>query len=298
MENKIYTLVTHNARFHADDIFACATLQLILDSENKKYSVVRTRDPEIIKNGDFVFDIGGIHDPSLYRFDHHQKGGAGTRDNGIPYAACGLVWKTYGEILTGNSKLSSDVDFKLFQPIDADDNAFPISTVTGDVSPYKIQNMLYAFRTTWKEDESTMDTTFLDLVALAKKVITREIKHAQDTHDARSLVLETYNNATDKRLIIFDVNMPAEDTLMDFPEPLFAVRPNTDGKWRVTGVASKPNSFERRKDLPESWAGLRDEDLQKVTGVSDAVFCHNGRFLAVAGSREGAIKLAQMALDL
>ena len=39
-----------------------------------------------------------------------------------------------------------------------------------------------------------------------------------------------------------------------------------------------------------------DETLQKVTGVEDAVFCHKGLFLAVAKSKEGAIKLAELAL--
>jgi len=36
--------------------------------------------------------------------------------------------------------------------------------------------------------------------------------------------------------------------------------------------------------------------LAKVTGVPDATFCHNGRFLAVAKSKEGALKLAEIAL--
>jgi len=57
-----------------------------------------------------------------------------------------------------------------------------------------------------------------------------------------------------------------------------------------------PNSFENRKDFPNTWAGLRDEEFQKVSGVSDAVFCHRGLFLIGAKSKEGAIKLAQIAL--
>ena len=56
-------------------------------------------------------------------------------------------------------------------------------------------------------------------------------------------------------------------------------------------------SFENRKDLPAAWAGLRDVDLQAVTGVDDAIFCHNGRFLIVAKTLEGARALAKLALD-
>jgi len=49
--------------------------------------------------------------------------------------------------------------------------------------------------------------------------------------------------------------------------------------------------------LPSAWAGLRDAELQKVSGVEDAVFCHRALFTAVARSKEGAIKLAQIALQ-
>jgi uncharacterized UPF0160 family protein len=51
-----------------------------------------------------------------------------------------------------------------------------------------------------------------------------------------------------------------------------------------------------RKDLPLAWAGLRGVDLAAVCGVADAVFCHNGRFIAGAGSLEGALRMAELAL--
>ena len=49
-------------------------------------------------------------------------------------------------------------------------------------------------------------------------------------------------------------------------------------------------------DLPEAWAGLSGDELREVTGVPDAVFCHKGRFIAVAESGEGALDLADAAL--
>ena len=55
--------------------------------------------------------------------------------------------------------------------------------------------------------------------------------------------------------------------------------------------------FERKMYFPESWAGKRGEELAKITGVPDAVFCHDNRFLAVTKSKEGAVKLAQLAIE-
>lgn len=297
MEQKTYKFVTHNSRFHTDDVFACAVLSLVLKKQGATYTVTRTRDPQIIEAGDFVFDIGGIHDPASKRFDHHQKGGAGVRDNGVPYAACGLVWREYGEFLSGSALIAQKIDAKLFQPIDSEDNGVSVYTQIGDVAPFSIQNLIGVFRTTWKEDESLMDVKFLELVALAEKIIEREIVWARDVQEAYGIVMEAYEKASDKRVIVFETSVPAEEVLMQFPEPLFVVRPNTDGNWRITGISAKPHSFEIRKQLPQAWAGLRDQELAQVTGISDAVFCHNGLFLAVAKSREGVLALAKIALE-
>ena len=37
--------------------------------------------------------------------------------------------------------------------------------------------------------------------------------------------------------------------------------------------------------------------VAEITGVEDAVFCHNHRFICAAESKEGAIKLAKLALS-
>ncbi len=295
--SKPVTLVTHSGKFHSDDIFACAILSLVLEKEGKKAKIIRTRDPEIIASGDYVFDVGGEHDPALRRFDHHQKGGAGARENGIPYAACGLVWKAFGATLCGDAVAADRIDKKLIQPIDAHDNGVSLVEVKGDIRPYTIQDAFGSFIALSKEEESANDANFNMVVTFAKKILTREIFNSQYVVKFNATVKSLYENAADKRIIIFDENIPAEEVLMAYPEPLYMVRPNTDGNWRVTGVNAKQFSFEMRHPFPIAWAGLRDDDMAKVSGVSDAVFCHNGRFLAVAKSREGAIRLAQLAVE-
>ena len=75
------------------------------------------------------------------------------------------------------------------------------------------------------------------------------------------------------------------------------VEPTIEG-WKVYAVKDNPSSFINRKSLPEEWAGKRDAALAAVTGVSDAVFCHNKRFMAVAKSKEGALALAHQAISL
>ncbi|MDO8564969.1 MAG: MYG1 family protein, partial [bacterium] len=63
------TIVTHEGKFHADDVFAVATLLLALQDEAE---VRRTRDEEDVASADIAVDVGGIYDAEKNRFDHHQ----------------------------------------------------------------------------------------------------------------------------------------------------------------------------------------------------------------------------------
>ena len=49
-------IVTHDGKFHADDVFAVATLLLVFPGA----TVTRTRDEGLIKGADAAVDVGGI----------------------------------------------------------------------------------------------------------------------------------------------------------------------------------------------------------------------------------------------
>ena len=292
---KAKTVVVHDGKFHCDDIFAVATLELAL---GQKLNVVRTRDVAQIEKADFVADVGGVHNPDTNRFDHHQKGGAGTHANGIPYASFGLVWKKYGEKLCDSKLVAEKIEENLVCAIDADDNGVPLATFIGNAEPRSLQSFFYAFRPSWKEDQKMYDENFVRLVDVAVDFLKREIVKTKDLIEASSAVSLAYQNALDKRIIILETNYPYNDELQKHQEPVFVVSLRPNGSWGVNTIsADHKNHFELRKQLPTAWAGLRDEDMAKASGVSDAIFCHNGRFLAVAKSKEGALALAQKALE-
>jgi uncharacterized UPF0160 family protein len=291
-------LVTHDGSFHADDIFAAATLAIYLEKLGETFEIIRTRDPEVIQSGDYVFDVGGIYDADKNRFDHHQKGGAGKRENAIEYASFGLVWKKFGVELCGSPTSAEIIDQKLVAPIDAHDNGFDLVKNLYEVSPYSIQHFFYSMRPTWQEEGVTDDEMFLKCVEIAKVTLTREIIQAQDGVKAEEIVISVYKNTQDKRIIVLDKSYPFEYILQNFPEPLFVICPSRaiKDKWSAKAIRNDPKTFKNRKDFPSSWGGLRDEEMARVSGVSDAIFCHRALFLAVAKSKEGAIKLAQIAL--
>lgn len=291
-------LITHSGTFHSDDIFACATLCLVLENSNEEFEIIRTRDEEIIHTGDYVFDIGGVYEPESNRFDHHQCGGAGKRENGIEYASFGLVWKQFGARLSGSERAAEIIEKKLVVPVDADDNGIYLFEKKYESSPFLIQDYFKLFRPTWKEDPNIDEKYFLKAVEIAKEIISRSIVHANAEIEAEQAIMDAYNNSADKRIVTLDRYYPPGSIFDSLKDVLFIVFPRDNvNLWATKAVKNHGEDFKNRKDLPSAWAGLSDEKLAKISGVPDAVFCHRNLFVANAKSKEGAIKLAQIAVE-
>ncbi len=294
-------VVTHSGSFHSDDIFACATLHLFFEKNKIKCKLFRTRDEGVIKKADYVFDVGGIYDEKIDRFDHHQPEGAGKRENGIPYASFGLVWKKYGPLLCkNNNDVVNDIDRRLAQPIDAIDNGVSISEPIdcGGIYEYGIHGIVSAYQNVGIESKKDQYKNFMELVVFFKGVLSREIEKSFQRIKMVSLIEYAYNSSEDKEIIEipFHVSVgPMMQVLSKYPDVMYIVA-KSNNNWKVVAMRKNPCTFENRKSLPKSWAGKRDAKLQKVTGVSDAIFCHNALWLAVAKTRLGARQLAELAL--
>ncbi len=286
--------VTHNGDFHSDDIFASALLCMIYPD----IDIQRSRDAHDIETADIVFDVGGIYDPVRKRFDHHQNGGAGERPNGIPYASFGLVWKEYGEQVCGSKEVASMIDSKLVAPIDAIDNGIDICTpVVDSVSPYSVQAMFSVFTPTYSET-SDRDEIFAEMSRWAKTILAREIFVAQSYVDARLKVAAAYEEATTKEIIVIPEAYPIS-LFQEYADVLFVVYPDAVGTgWRAKAMRKTPDCFDVKKPFPAEWAGLDNEKLQQVTGVSTALFAHQKQFLVGASTQADAIALAKLALQL
>lgn len=294
-------VVTHNGDFHADEVFAVATLALFYGREN--LSIVRSRDPQVVVAADIAVDVGGIYDPAAGRFDHHQEGGAGVRANGIPYSSFGLVWREYGERICGSFSAARAIEEKMVYPIDAADNAIEVFTQAHpEAFPYLFHSVVAALRPTWREDQDgtrTFDQGFFEVLSIAEHVLNREVVLARDAQEGFSHIHRAYQTASDRRIMVIDGHYPWELIASNYPEVLFVVKPdkqNTD-VWKVKTVRENLHSFLNRKDLPAAWAGKTGDTLRTVTGVADAIFCHTKRFIATAGSKEGALALARIAAD-
>lgn len=145
MQKRKVIIVTHDGKFHSDEVIAMWLLRWIY----RNHVIIRTRDPDIIQHANIVVDVGGVHDPDRDRFDHHQSTfnltfpGGGTS---IPLSSAGLVWLKYGKQLIrdhfgptlGIPLTHAQVDaaytelyHTIIKEIDGNDNGIPQYTSDG-----------------------------------------------------------------------------------------------------------------------------------------------------------------------
>ena len=289
-------VATHPGNFHADDVFAVAVLGLA----EGELEIVRTRDAAAQAAADARVDVGGRSDPEAGDFDHHQKGGAGERENGIRYASFGLVWRHYGERLAGGPAEAAQIDEMLVQGVDANDTGQTITQpLNGEITPMTVSGVIGALNPRWHEEltPEEEDARFAQAVELATGILEREIAGAAAAARARSLVEAAVGRAADPRVIELESNMPwREAVIRAAPDALFVMYPKSDG-WGSQAVPEKLGSFDNRRDFPADWLGRSGDELAAVTGVDDAIFCHPAGFYASAGSREGISALIAKALE-
>jgi uncharacterized UPF0160 family protein len=288
-------VATHSGSFHADEVFALAALRLL----GEPVEIVRTRDAEAMAACDVRVDVGFAFDPATGDFDHHQREGAGERPNGIRYASFGLVWREYGaQLCGGDEAVAERVDRSLVQAVDANDTGQAVvAPVHDSVRPMTISGVIGALNPTWEEDLAPEERArFDEAVALAGRVLEREIVSATAAQRAVRLVSDAIASAGDPRVIALDRDVPWKEVVVgSAPDALFVVYPKRQG-WGLEAVPRVLGSFENRRDLPAAWAGLDGPELARLTGVEDALFCHAKRFLAVARSRDGIAELPAQAL--
>ncbi|EHL99929.1 hypothetical protein HMPREF9946_02837 [Acetobacteraceae bacterium AT-5844] len=303
-------LVTHSGSFHCDEAFAYVVLRLALGlrEPGKDHRLVRTRDAEIIAQGDYVWDVGLTYDPATHRFDHHQRG-APVREDGTPFSAAGLIWQHHGEaalraLLRPEGAegmapaIAAELDGGLIRRIDEVDNGTARSR-----EPMDLASLVGDCNLTWDTPaegrQAAEDAAFLEAVALLEGVLRRRVSVMRSRMAADALVVAAHGASADPRVLELERGMPWKNVVFSHELPvLFAIYPVPNGNWMVDAMPPEPGSFAQRLPLPESWAGLQEAALAAESGVPDAVFVHVRRFVGGARSRAGAVEMARRTIKL
>ncbi|MQQ09871.1 MYG1 family protein [Epibacterium sp. SM1979] len=301
-------LVTHSGGFHADEVLSSVILTHLFPAAQ----LVRSRDEMWITPAEdrIIYDVGRAFDAERQIFDHHQKP-VPLRDTDAeeaqPYSSFGLIWAHYGRDYLRSLEVPEDhledifasFDRGFVLPIDLMDNgvmnpgqAGPM--LAGLTLPALIESLKPVFDDT---NEGAEDQAFGQALTMARGLVEASIRRKTAKRRAEAMVTDAITAAGNGRVLELPMGMPfrsaVEATGAD--HLWFVVHPRGED-WTLTTIRVGNDTFENRADLPEAWAGLTDAALEEASGVTGAKFCHNGRFIAVADSRAGAMKMAELAV--
>lgn len=258
---------THSGIFHADDVMSSAFLKLL----NPEIKI--ERGFKVPDNYDgIVFDIG------FGKFDHHQPDGE-IRENGVPYAAFGKLWREFSPELALSKKSLDIIEETIVQSVDNTDN-------TGDHNP--LSTVIGYFNPEWNSDE-VADDDFEDAVEFALLALKKVIKHFKAVEEANMQAKEAIGKMTSNGIIVLDKFIP----LSYFEEEENAklvVFPSLRGGYNV-------NCIRGHFELPKEWRGISVEKAKEL-GLKGLTFCHVGGFILAAETKEDAIALAKKAIEI
>ena len=284
--------VTHSGTFHADEVLATVILSKVFGY----ITVCRTNKVPEESRG-VVYDIG------MGKFDHHQRGGNGVRENGVPYAAAGLIWKEFGARLVAKtcnpSYVWDQVDRCLIQGVDAYDNG-KMPKAKYPVQAMNFSQSVSSFNPTQDSNLPT-DECFEKAVDFAELVFDNVFENSISKAKAQAIVEEAVETAEDNIMVLKQF-VPWQELIFSSKNEkatkiLFVVFPSNRNGYNWQCVPDKFGSFGQRKSVPDSWKGLQGLELQKATGVKTAIFCHPAGFIGGAETLEDAIKMAQIAVE-
>ena len=187
----------------------------------------------------------------------------------------------------------------IVQAIDAEDNGIEIFEAIVDGIPFhSLSDIIESFMPRYVNDEKVQNG-FDRALNFATSYMRRQIKLAKELFEvALPNIRNAIKVADDPQILIFKkfdkswLNFISQES----EKARFVIFPTHRKTWAIRCVPQKGKKFEYCKLLPSEWGG-RQKDFAKISGVRDALYCHNGCFLAEAETFEGAHKLTIYALE-
>lgn len=289
----------HNGTFHADDVFCVALMQGIYEN----LEIIRTRDESLLATCDVVADVGNG------KYDHHQNDKK-LRENGIPYCGFGLLWQDFGLAYVRSQfpnltdekeqqEVVEKVDSRFIPQIDAQDNG--VDVMQSDVPVTTLCDIINTYLPFERGSEDILEKAFWEAVSFGKMILYKTVRKYVERFENQRIFKEQLEsqNVEETRILVLEKSVPWKDAILELdPEEkvLFVVYQDVTGSWCTQVAPKEAGSFASRKNLPEAWGGLREEELSNVTGVEGCIFCHPALFICGNQTKEGAITMAEIAV--
>lgn len=280
-------IAVHNSVFHADDVVACAAIE-VLYGIPKEVVRIPFRDDEkqekLREEGFALIDIGGGE------FDHHGAARDWQYNNGIYLSALGKVLK---QAVRDGKLTQEELNILLFNglyDLQAKDNGQDYDGVS---SPFGFVKWL---NNDDVEDDRYQVWQFRLAVEIATKVFASMLEDAKKFAPEHEECVKAFRAMGEDGIANFPHHMSHGvlecwrwNEVYPEKEVKFFTFPAKDG-YRIHGV-NKVGSFELNHEL--KYKGLRNEELNAAAGITDGIFVHATGFLGGADSLESCYKLAK-----
>lgn len=280
---------THDGTFHADEVTACALL-LTFDLVDRD-KIVRSRESTVLENCEYVCDVGGVYDPALKRFDHHQLEYTGEM------SSAGMVLLYLKDQSFIDSSTYDFFNRSLILGVDAHDNGKVCSEIGCATFSHIIANFVPI---TYDAPKDVLMDAFFEALDFAQGHLTRLLKRFQYMQACREKVAKSMQNRG--KCLYFEEALPWMESFFEMKgethPAVFVIMPS-GGHWKLRGIPpTLEEKMQVRVPLPHNWAGLMGQDLSRASGIEGAIFCHKGRFISVWKTKEDALKALDYILEL
>lgn len=324
---------THNGTFHCDEALACALLRMLPQFAQARVVRTRDpavlADCTLVADVGGTYNADTLRfDHHQRGFSETMRTITGQPFN-TKLSSAGLVYAHYGrEViaqilanLEGASTVADAVVEVLYskvyehfvEEIDAVDNG--VSRFDTDQTPkYIVSTSLSArvgrLNPAWNSKGGpTPDELFQNAMELTgREFRDRVVNFYESWLPARDIVRgamlgASSVDASGRIAVLGEGGCPWKSHLFeleeqlsasDYPRKLFYVLyADQSGNWRVQCVPKDPSSFTNRQSLPESWQGVRDDALSKLSGIDGCIFVHASGFIGGNKTKEGALAMAR-----
>ena len=183
-------------------------------------------------------------------------------------------------------------------PVDLVDNGALSPSTAGPLAGLTLPVLLETLKPVFDDTDPEADNrNFHAALGVARGFVEAKITNSAAKLRAEALVKQAIVDAGEGHILELPMGMPFRPAIVKAGADhlLFVVHPRNND-WCLTGIRRADEGFALRADLPAAWAGLTDKDLEAVCGVEGATFCHNGRFVAAAKTRDAALAMAELAV--
>ncbi|UYI28126.1 MYG1 protein [Encephalitozoon cuniculi] len=295
-------LITHNERFHYDEVLAsCILLRIYPDAE-----IVRTRDKTLIDSGDIVYDVGGVFDPGLGRFDHHQRTFFETFSPkySVKLSSSGLIFKYFHRKLLslyGIESSSRTYDLvvdkiysEFFLYADAIDNG---QDIYGEIKPRSIADLVNLFNVDGSGRDAETEG-FYEVLRIVDKDLDNYMKRIKLWTDNYEHMENKIKETSGPILVLdkhYSTDLVLEIEAQNGKDFKFMVFPHR-GAYRVIAIPKHKGTFETKNPLRKEWRGLVNEELVEASGIEGCTFVHSSGFMGINSTLENALKMCTESL--